>query len=116
MKDNKLAIEKITKLYGERAGRAMSNTFIQMSEQSIKNIIHDCSNVNIPKLSKEEQERCIFCYGENEFDLKGAKKVIPKKLPYVELKIWKGYHHCERIMKDNEKYCNFLKEELKIDI
>lgn len=116
LKDNKLAIEKITKLYGERAGRAMSNTFIQMSEQSIKNIIHDCSNVNIPKLSKKEQERCIFCYGENEFDLKGAKKVIPKKLPYVELKIWKGCHHCERITKDNEKYCDFLKEELKIDI
>ena len=94
----------------------MSNTFIQMSEQSIKNIIHDCSNVNIPKLSKEEQERCIFCYGDKEFDLKGAKKVIPRKLPYVELKIWNGYHHCERITKDNEKYCDFLKEELKIGI
>ena len=54
LKDNKLAIEKITKLYGKRAGIAMSNTFIQMSEQSIKNIIHDCSNVNIPKLAMEK--------------------------------------------------------------
>ena len=83
-----------------------------MNEESIKNIIHDCSNVYIPKLSKEEQEKFIFCYGEKEFDLKGAKKVIPKKLPHVKFKMWKDYDHCERITKDNIKYCDFLKEEL----
>ena len=112
LKNKELAVEKITKLYGKEAGVVMAETFITMNEESIKNIIHDCSNVYIPKLSKEEQEKCIFCYGEKEFDLKSAKKVIPKKLPHVKFKMWKDYNHCERITKDNVKYCDFLKEEL----
>ena len=117
LKNRKLAEEKISKLYGVRAGRVMADTFIQMSENSIKNIIHDCSNVDIPKLSKEEQEKCIFCYGEKEFDLRGARKVIPKKLPYVKVKMWKGYDHCEKVTKDNGKYCEFLIEEIeKVDV
>lgn len=49
IKDRELAVKRMTRIYGEKAS-VMADTFIAMSEESIINIIHDCSFVNLPRL------------------------------------------------------------------
>ncbi|MBF0912045.1 MAG: hypothetical protein HXK61_04575 [Atopobiaceae bacterium] len=88
----------------------MSEHFITMSNQSIQNIIHDCSNVDLPALSPDVQRRCIFAYGEKDFDLKRARQVLPKVYPEAMLTIWQGYDHCERMTSDSVAYGQMLRE------
>ena len=83
-----------------------------MGAESVKNIVKDCSFVNLPNMSKELQKKCVFSYGEKDDDLGQAKKVISVKYPNAKLKIDKGYGHCERISKDSEKYVDELMEEI----
>ncbi len=108
--DPELSIQKMEQLYGKVAAKPMSEHFIAMSDQSIQNIIHDCSNVDLPTLSPDVQRRCIFTYGEKDFDLKRARQVLPKVYPEATLTIWQGYDHCERMTSDSAAYGQMLRE------
>ena len=99
-------------IYGPEAATAMVDQFALMDVESVKNIVNDCSFVNLPNMSKELQEKCAFSYGEKDDDLKQAKKVIPVKYPNAKLKIDERYGHCERISNDSEKYVDELMEEI----
>lgn len=105
-----LAVKKMTKLYGNKA-TVMADRFIEIDEQSIKNICYDCAFVKLPILSEEEQKKCLFLYGSKEFDLKSAKKALPKNYPSARLKLWNGYGHCTKMTSDTSEYCEFLKSE-----
>ena len=108
--DPELSVQKMEQLYGKVAAKPMSEHFIAMSDQSIQNIIHDCSNVDLPTLSPDIQRRCIFTYGEKDFDLKRARQVLPKVYPEATLTIWQGYDHCERMTSDSVAYSQMLRE------
>lgn len=111
VENRELAVKKMTKLYGEKAS-VMSDTFIAMNEESILNIIHDCAFVELPVLTEAEQKKCLFTYGSKEFDLKSAKKFLPKNYPHASLKLWDGYGHCTKITRDNAAYCDFIRKEI----
>lgn len=111
-KDRNFAFDLVAKQTGEELAEVIADSFIKMDERSVKNIIHTCGFVKIPDLSKEDQEKCIFCYGLEDYTLKDAKKIMPKRLSEAKLKIWEGYNHCEIIAKDNEAYCKFLESEI----
>ena len=104
--DPKLSVQKMEQLYGKVAAKPMSEHFIAMSDQSIQNIIHDC----LPTLNSDIQRRCIFTYGEKDFDLKRARKVLPKVYPNATLTIWQCYDHCERMTSDSAAYGQMLRE------
>lgn len=108
--DPELSVQRMEQLYGKVTAKPMSEHFIAMSDQSIQNIIHDCSNVILPVLSSDIQRRCIFTYGEKDFDLKRAKKVLPKVYPEATLTIWQSYDHCERMTNDSVSYGQMLRE------
>lgn len=111
VENRELAVKKMTKLYGEKAS-VMADTFIAMNEESILNIIHDCAFVELPVLTEAEQRKCLFTYGSKEFDLKSAKKFLPKNYPHAYLKLWDGYGHCTKITRDNAAYCDFIRKEI----
>ena len=111
VENRELAVKKMTKLYGEKAS-VMADTFIAMNEESILNIIHDCAFVELPVLTEAEQRNCLFTYGSKEFDLKSAKKFLPKNYPHAILKLWDGYGHCTKITRDNAAYCDFIRKEI----
>ncbi|MBF1340551.1 MAG: alpha/beta hydrolase [Mogibacterium diversum] len=111
VENRELAVKKMTKLYGEKA-LVMADTFIAMNEESILNIIHDCAFVELPVLTEAEQRKCLFTYGSKEFDLKSAKKFLPKNYPQANLKLWDGYGHCTKITRDNAAYCDFIRKEI----
>ncbi|WP_282711430.1 alpha/beta hydrolase [Lancefieldella sp. Marseille-Q7238] len=111
VRNRSLAIRKMARLYGEK-GASMAETFIQIDEQSIKNICHDCAFVNLPVLSEEDQKACLFLYGSKEFDLWAAKKVLPKEYPHARMRIWDGYGHCAKMSADSMGYCNMLRNEI----
>lgn len=108
--DPKLSVQKMEQLYGKVAAKPMSEHFIAMNDQSIQSIVHDCSNVDLPTLSPGVQRRCIFTYGEKDFDLKRARQVLPKVYPEATLTIWQGYDHCERMTSDSAVYGQMLRE------
>ena len=108
--DPELSVQKMEQLYGKVAAKPMSKHFIAMGDQSIQNIIHDCSNVDLPTLSPEVQRRCIFTYGEKDFDLKRARQVLPKVCPEATLTIWQGCDHFERMTSDSTMYGQMLRE------
>ena len=108
--DPELSVQKMEQLYGKVAAKPMSEHFIAMSDQSILNIIHDCSNVDLPALSPDVQRRSIFTYGEKDFDLKRARQVLPRVYPEATLTIWRGYDHCERMTSDSAAYGQILRE------
>lgn len=103
-KDPKLAVRKMSKMFGDQAGAVMTERFLKMDPLSIKNIVRDCSNVRLPKMDAEMQKSCVFSYGEKDSDLRLAKRKIPKKYPEAKLVIAEGYGHCERMVKDAEGY------------
>ena len=103
-KNPKLAVEKMSKMFGGQAGRVMAERFLNMNPRSIKNIVRDCSNVRLPKMDTKTQRNCIFSYGEKDSDLRLAKRKIPKKYPEAKLVIAEGHGHCERMVKDAAGY------------
>ena len=104
LKNPKLAVEKMSKMFGNQAGKVMAERFLKMDPQSIKNIVRDCSNVRLPKMDMEMQKSCVFSYGEKDSDLRLARKKIPKMYPEAKLVVDEGYGHCERMVKDAEEY------------
>ncbi len=104
LKNPKLAVEKMSKMFGGQAGKVMAERFLKMEPLSIKNIVRDCSNVRLPKMDAEMQRSCVFSYGEYDSDLRLAKRKIPKMYPEAKLVVDEGYGHCEKTVKDAEGY------------
>lgn len=104
LKSPKLAVKKMSKMFGNQAGKIMAERFLKMDPLSIKNIVRDCSNVRLPKMDAEMQKSCVFSYGEKDSDLRLARRKIPKKYPEAKLVVDEGYRHCERMVKDAEGY------------
>ena len=104
LKDPKLAVRKMSKMFGDQAGAMMAERFLKMDPRSIKNIVRDCSDVRLPNMSTELQRNCIFSYGEKDSDLRLAKRKIPKIYPEAKLVVDEGYGHCERMVKDAAGY------------
>ena len=104
LKNPKLAVRKMSKMFGSQTGKVMAERFLRMDPLSIKNIVRDCSNVRLPKMGVEMQRSCVFSYGEKDSDLRLAKRKIPKKYPEAKLVVDKGYGHCEKMVKDAEGY------------
>ena len=107
-KDPKLAVKKMSKMFGQQAGEVMAERFLRMDPLSIKNIVRDCSNVRLPKMDAEMQKSCVFSYGEKDSDLRLARRKIPKMYPDVKLVVDEGYGHCERIVKDAARYAKMV--------
>ena len=104
LKNPKLAVEKMSKMFGSQAGKMMAERFLKMNPLSIENIVRDCSNAMLPKMDMEMQKSCVFSYGEKDSDLRLAKRKIPKRYPEAKFVVDEGYGHCERMVKDAEGY------------
>lgn len=107
-KDPKLAVKKMSKMFGQQAGEVMAERFLRMDPLSIKNIVRDCSNVRLPKMDTEMQKSCVFSYGEKDSDLRLARRKIPKMYPDVKLVVDEGYGHCERMVKNAVGYAKMV--------
>ena len=112
-KDPKLAVRKMSKMFGDQAGAVMTERFLRMDPLSIKNIVRDCSNVRLPKMDMKTQKSCVFSYGEKDSDLRLARRKIPKMYPDVKLVVDEGYGHCERIVKDAARYARRVMGEVE---
>ena len=110
LKNPKLALEKMSKMFGGQAGEIMAERFLRMNPLSIKNIVRDCSNVRLPKMDMKTQKSCVFSYGEYDSDLRLAKRKIPKRYPEAKLMVGEGCGHCERMVKDAEGYVRWVME------
>ena len=104
LKNLKLAVEKMSRMFGIQAGEVMAERFLKMDPLSIKNIVRDCSNVRLPKMDVEMQRSCVFSYGEKDSDLRLARRKISKMYPEAKLVVDEGYGHCERMVRDAEGY------------
>ena len=104
LKNPKLAVEKMSRMFGSQSGVVMAERFLKMNPLSIKNIVRDCSNVRLPKMDAEIQKSCVFSYGKKDSDLRLARRKIPKMYLDVKLVVDEGYGHCERMVKDAEGY------------
>ena len=104
LKNPKVAVEKMSRMFGSQAGEVMAERFLKMDPLSIKNIVRDCSNVRLPEMNAEMQKSCVFSYGENDSDLRLARRKIPKMYSEAKLVVDEGYGHCERMVKDAEAY------------
>lgn len=113
IKDRSSAVREMSGMYGDQLGEWMTDCLIGMDENSVINIVRSCAAVRIPSLSKEEQKKCVFCYGSKDFDLHAARKTISKKLPYAALNIWKGWGHCNKITDSGPEYCKFLESQME---
>lgn len=105
---SELSVKKMESLYGKETALDMAMHFIDMTEESIKNIVHDCAYVNLLELSEEIQYKCTFAYGKKDSDLKKAKKIIPIKYPKANFKVWDGYGHCEKMTSESKEYAKML--------
>ena len=104
LKNPKVAVEKMSRMFGSQAGEVMAERFLKMDPLSIKNIVRDCSNVRLPKMDAEIQKSCVFSYGKKDSDLRLARRKIPKMYLDVKLVVDEGYGYCERMVKDAEGY------------
>lgn len=107
-----IALERMGQLYGKTAAKPMAEQMVSINEKSIENIVWDCSHVQLPRLSLEQQKRCVFAYGEKDGDYKTAAKLQPTKYPDATMHVWKNYGHCTKITEDNLEYVQVLKQYL----
>ena len=103
-------VKIMEKSNGKEFGKDFADHLTAMSEASIRNMVHDCGYVVLPKLNSEKQSRCIFAYGSKETNYKKAKKLIPEMYPDAKLCVWEGYSHCGRLMLDTDQYAAMLKQ------
>lgn len=106
-------LKEFSLIYGNDLANEMVTTLISSSEESLRHYAYDLTHVELPKLDKENQKKCIFAYGQKDPNLKEAKKVLSKNYPYADIKIWKDYQHCQRMVKDRVAYCKDLEQYLK---
>ena len=104
-----VAVDKMSQLYGENVKEIMAKQMIDISETSLVNVVHDCSYVNLPTLTSEQQKNTVFAYGEKDADLKIARKICPKQYPQAKLMIWPGCGHCTHITEAPAQYAAMLK-------
>lgn len=107
-----ISVEKMERLYGKQVAKEMAEQMVSLHEESLKHIVWDCSHVQLPVLSLEQQRHCVFAYGEKDGDLKLAKKVQPQKYPAARQSVWSGYKHCTKITEANRDYVQHLKNEI----
>lgn len=110
VRDPELSRQKMAKMFGGEGAAVLAEHFIGMNEESINNIVRDCDFADLPKLSDDIQNKCVFAYGEKDFDYKRARKMLPKTYPHAKLEVWPGYGHCGRLSRDPENYSEMLKE------
>lgn len=63
VKDPGLCVQKMEEMFGKDGVATLAEHFIGMSDESIDHVTHDCGFVELPHLTKEVQEKCIFAYG-----------------------------------------------------
>ncbi len=118
LKKKKQAINKVEKSeqsmkrkYGIIGG-SMLKQFQHMSEQSIRNIVRDCGNVRLPKLSEDVQQRIIFACGKKDMNYKQMQKIRPVKYPQARIQIWDNLGHCEKMLNDPDAYACIIEQEM----
>lgn len=110
VRDPEAGVRKLARLFGEEVARPMAESIAVMSEESIRAIVRDCSRVSLPHLSPDVQRRCTFAYGEKDSDLRLARRTVPRLYPGVELVVWPGRGHCERMSRDSRAYGQMLRD------
>ena len=106
-----IAQKKMTALFGE-AGEVMGNTFENMSEKSLRNIISACSRFDFYPYSKDVQQRMYFEFGSKEIDARQAKTIL-RRYPFVHITLHKGYGHCQYMAAEKEAYRAMLEKRIK---
>ena len=109
VRDPEAGVRKLARLFGEEVARPMAESLAAMSEESIREIVRDCSRVTLPHLSPNVQCHCTFAYGQKDSDLRLARRVIPRLYPQAELRVWPGWGHCERMSRDSIAYGAMLR-------
>ena len=107
-----VAVKKMRQLYGEKAAETMAKQMVSIQEKSLEHIIWDCTHVRLPKLSSDQQKRCVFAYGEKESGLKMAEKIRPKRYPMAAQIVWPGQGHCTKITENPLEYVKIVREYL----
>lgn len=110
VKQPELAVKRMNQLYGAKAAPIMASQMVAIQESNLEQMVWDCAHVRLPTIIPEQQKRCVFAYGEKDSDLKLAQKCLPKRYPYAQLVIWKGYDHCTKITEDAAEYGNVLRK------
>ena len=111
-KDVNRTITKMGRLFGDNVKEIMGRQLINIQEESLRNVVHDCGHVHLPQLTEAQQRSCVFAYGEKDRNLKLAGKRLPQVYPHAALKIWPSYGHCGRMTADPQAYAKMLKEYL----
>ena len=106
-----IAQKKMTALFGE-AGEVMGNTFENMSEKSLRNIISACSRFDFYPYSKDVQQRMYFEFGSKEIDARQAKTIL-RRYPFVHIALHKGYGHCQYMAAEKKAYRAMLEKRIK---
>ena len=107
--------KRMTQMYGELFGPAMGKSFERMSEKSVRNIVAACSDCAFYRYSAEVERHLHFEYGSKDFDLKGAKKNLPKHYPSASLEVREEYGHCEYMASRGTSYGEVLEKYMKMD-
>ncbi|MGK9250287.1 alpha/beta fold hydrolase [Paenibacillus humicus] len=106
-KNPRLAVQKLKNRYGE-LGESMAASFIQMSSESIRNILWSCSHFDFPDYSEKLQQRIFFEFGDKDFYSRKAKS-IQTQYPHVHVNVRKNYGHCEFLAYQTKAYVEMLK-------
>ena len=93
--DPKLAETELTELYGAETGQIMASFYPSISEKDTRAMVRACFSVRLPELPEEQQRRMTFSFGSKDAQYGMAKKVLQKKYPASQARIWDGFRHCE---------------------
>ena len=106
---DRLFIEGVSFYSGGPVARVGGSILSRVMVAKHRKAVRDCSHVSLPPLSPTTQRHCTFAYGEKDSDLRLARRVIPRLYPEVELRVWPGWGHCERMSRDSVAYGAMLR-------
>ena len=106
--DPTLAEKELTDMYGSETGKIMAVSYPYISEKDTRAMVKACFSVRLPELPENTQKRVTFSFGSKDAQYGKAKKLLQKKYPDSQVRIWDGYRHCEYPAKRSEEFLEEL--------
>lgn len=103
-----IAIKLLSLKYDRELSSIIIDELMEMSKESIKNMIIDYYCVNLPYLRRKIQKNLNFYYGTRDRNIKFSEKRLKSLYPKANFFRWPYFKHCEKLYKEPRSYAAIL--------
>lgn len=106
------AVSRLVGLYGHGFAQTMVGNFMRMSEDDVRRMCTACCTGNLLPLGERMQERTVFEWGSDDFDLRLCRRKVERRYPKARIVVRTGYGHCGYLARNAASYVRELEASI----